>query len=135
MAFDMAAFVIHDVSGFPVVHARAEAIRPGYSAQWAREMDALVAQDAAFVVVLAGNEADETHEDRKQRGLWLKRNRDMLGRKCLALVGIEPDGLKRAALRLQAAVAVKAFGIPAEIVASAVEADKLSARILAAREA
>lgn len=135
MALDPASFVVHDVSRFPVVHARAEAIQPGYAGQWSREMDALLAQDETFVVVMAGNEAAETHEDRKQRGLWLKRNRQALGRTCLALVGIEPDGLKRAALRLQAAMAVKAFGIPAEIVASAAEAEQASARILQGRGA
>lgn len=60
-------------------------------------------------------------------------NMAILARKCRALIGIEPDGFKRAALRLQAAVAVKAFGIPAEIVASAAEADRRSADILGAR--
>ncbi|MTJ82823.1 MAG: hypothetical protein F8N37_17685 [Telmatospirillum sp.] len=115
-------FEVHDISGFPVVRTRPDAARPGYAAQWEIEMDALVARGVPFVIVFDGPRPEETHEDRKRRGLWLKHNRQRLGALCRALISVEPDPMQRTALDARSAMAEKAFGIPSRVVASATEA-------------
>ncbi|OCC04002.1 hypothetical protein BA190_16070 [Labrys sp. WJW] len=130
MPFDHQAFIVHDVSGFPIIRSRPEAIVPGYAGRWMSEMEALLAQGQPFVVVFPAGHAEEAHEDRKRRGIWLKANKQALGRLCLSLIAIEPDRLKRVALRAQTAMATKAFGIAMEIAASSEEATALAARLI-----
>ncbi len=60
---------------------------------------------------------DETHEDRKHRGVWLK-HKEALGYVCKALVSIEPDEQRRDEVKGMSEIAVKAFGIPHEVVAT-----------------
>ncbi len=122
MSFDPESFTVHDVSAFPVVRPRNAGMTEGYAPQWVSEMEALLARGEPYVLVLEGVRVDEAHEDRKQRGLWLKKNKQALRKVCKALISVEPDALKRAAFRLQAAGAVRAFGIPMDVVASAAEA-------------
>jgi hypothetical protein len=124
------SFTVHDVSDFPVVRSRPDAITPGYAAHWETEMDALLAQGQHFVVIFVGERVEETHEDRKRRGIWLKKNKHALGRLCSGLVTAEPDGLKRAALKVQSAMLAKAFGIPLEIASSAEEADAIARKLI-----
>lgn len=131
MPFDHQAFIVHDVSDFPIIRSRPEAIVPGYAGRWVSEMEALLMQGQPFVVIFPGGQAEEAHEDRKRRGIWLKANKQVLGRLCLSLIAIEPDRLKRIALRAQTAMATKAFGIAMEIAASSEEAAALATRQIA----
>lgn len=131
MPIDHQAFTVHDISSFPIIRSRPEAIVPGYAERWVSEMEALLAQGQPFVVVFPTGSAEEAHEDRKRRGIWLKANKKALGRLCLSLIAIEPDRLKRMALRAQAAMATKVFGIAMEIAASPEEASDLAARLIA----
>jgi len=119
-------FTIHDASDFPIVLARPEAVTPGYAAHWENEMEALLTRQKPFVVIFPASRTEETTEDRKRRGLWLKANKDRLGRLCLSLITVERDRLKRAELKTQASMATKAFGIPVAIVASFEEASSLA---------
>jgi hypothetical protein len=116
-------FVLHDMSDFPIVRSRNDAIVPGYAQQWAREMDALLAADVPFVIVFGEGMADEQQEDRKVRAVWLKKNRSRLATLCRAVVAIEPDTVKCMALKAQAVIATKAFGVPMDIVPSRAEAE------------
>jgi hypothetical protein len=118
------SFVVHDVSCFPLVRARIDQQQVGYAPQWIDEMDLLVALGRPFVLLFeSGRPEEEAHEDRRQRGLWLKKNKQALQEVCRALVSVEPDALKRTALKAQALMAVKAFGIPMDVVASTGEAE------------
>lgn len=117
MVLNTSDFLVHDVSRFPLVLARGDA-PPGHAAQWIREMQALLAHGQPFVVVHAEPRAEEAHEDRKQRGLWLKQNRRALGAACRAVISVEPDAMRRAALAAQSALAQKAFGVPMHTAAS-----------------
>jgi hypothetical protein len=117
-----AEFVLHDMSDFPIVRSRNDAIVPGYAQQWAREMDALLAADVPFAIVGEGM-AEEQQEDRKVRAVWLKKNRSRLATLCRAVVAIEPDTVKCMALKAQAVIATKAFGVPMDMVPSRAEAD------------
>ncbi|AOJ82916.1 hypothetical protein WS86_19475 [Burkholderia savannae] len=132
MKLDPQDFVVHDVSRFPMCVFRESAATPGYATQWEKEIDALMRGGAPFVVVYVSLEAGESHDDRKHRAMWLKRNRTALGAVCRALISVEPDPERRAAVAEQGRMAVKAFGIPHEAVASLGEATALAARLTAA---
>ncbi|AIO69276.1 hypothetical protein [Burkholderia oklahomensis] len=129
MNLDPQDFVVHDVSRFPMCVFRASAATPGYAPQWEKEIDALMRQGAPFVIVYVSLEADESHDDRKHRAIWLKQNKAELGAVCQALISVEPDPARRAAVAEQGKTAVKAFGIPHEAVASLDEATALAARL------
>ncbi|PAJ77783.1 hypothetical protein [Burkholderia ubonensis] len=129
MNLDPQEFVVHDISRFPFCVFRAQAATPGYAPQWEKEIDALVREGAPFVVVYVSLDADETHEDRKHRAVWLKQNKAALGAACKALISVEPDPERRARVAEQGEMAVKAFGIPHEAVASLDEAAALAARL------
>ena len=131
MQAQASSFHIYDVSNFPLVVGRAEAMLPGYAARWRDEMTALVGQDRAFVLIHTARD-EEAHEDRKQRALWLKQHKAPLGRSCRALIHIEPDPDKRAAMAEQAQMAVKAFGVPVAMAATMAEALALGNDALAA---
>ncbi|AOY90983.1 hypothetical protein BKK79_03510 [Cupriavidus sp. USMAA2-4] len=124
-------FTVHDIAAFPLVWTRREAVRPGYAAQWEREMDELLRQQFPFVILMPERQAEEEHADRKVRALWLKRNKEALARLCKAVIAVEPDALKRVALNAQAALAVKAFGVPMAIAPSAQAAQELARERLA----
>lgn len=111
MTLKTSDFTIHDVSRFPLVLASGDA-PPGYAAQWAAEMQALITHGQPFVVVHAETRADEAHEDRKQRGIWLKNHKQALAALCKAVIGVELDAVRRAALAAQSVMAEKAFGVP-----------------------
>jgi len=111
-------FHIHDTQSFPLVWSRAGAIKPGYAAQWIGEMDALLVRAQPFVIAFEEGQPEETQEDRKSRGLWLKQNKSLLGTFCKAVIAIEPDALKRSALEAQTALASRAFGVAMEVLAS-----------------
>jgi len=117
------SFRVHDVSAFPVVRVLIRAQEPGYALQWICEMDLLLALGRPFMLLFDGDRGEETHEDRKQRGQWLKRNKDALQAVCRGMISVEPDAQARAVLQARAAITVKAFGIPMEVVASAAEAE------------
>jgi len=124
------SFVIHDLSSFPVVRMNDGMATPGYAAQWIKEMDALLAISRPFVMLHGANEGDEGHEDRKARGLWLKRHKEELGRYCVAMIGIEADLLKSEAMRAMSDLATKAFGTPTYVVENERDAQELAARLL-----
>ena len=111
MNLDATNLTLHDVSRWPLVLANGDPM-PGYAAQWEREMQALVAHGEIFVLIHAQARAEEEHQDRQQRGLWLKQHKQALGAVCKVLISVEPDALRRTALATQSAMAEKAFGIP-----------------------
>ncbi|TWB51001.1 hypothetical protein [Nitrospirillum viridazoti] len=128
----MSLFEIHDLSRFPVVTTRPGTTRPGYAVQWEREMDALLERGLPFVIIMRDPPEGEAHEDRRLRGLWLKRNRDVLAALCRAVIAVEPNAARRAAFKAQAVIAVKAFGVAMEVAATEDEAANLAAAALAA---
>ncbi len=132
MSLDPSAFTVHDISEFPFIVFNAAAAQPGYAKQWETEMLALVVNNQPFVVVYDQLSVEETHEDRKNRGIWLKHNKDALGRVCKSLISIEPDVIRRAQVKVMNEIANKAFGIPNEVVATRDDALEVSQRLLVA---
>jgi len=124
-------FIIHDVTQFPFVVFNEDAAQSGYASQWKEEMAALMENGQFFVVVYDQHRMEESHEDRKRRGIWLKNNKGPLGRVCKALISIEPDEGRRAQVKAMSDMAVKAFGIPHEVVSTREEALALAHRLIA----
>ncbi|ALS63478.1 hypothetical protein [Pandoraea norimbergensis] len=129
MPLDPQMFSIHDIRELPFVLFNQQAAEPGYARQWEAEMVALVNNGEPFVVVYDQLKADESHEDRKQRAVWLKHNKAALAEVCKALVSIEPDDAQRAMVKAMGETAVKAFGIAHEAVATREEALALVRRL------
>ncbi|MEW6341248.1 MAG: hypothetical protein AB1704_11265 [Pseudomonadota bacterium] len=125
-------FIVHDIEDFPIVWTRRSEIKPGYAVQWEHEMDALMTCTDPFVIIFEEGQPEEAHEDRKTRGLWLKRNKLLLAEQCKAVLAIEPDSIKRAALKLQSALVAKAFGVTMDIAASAEDARSMAYGLLGA---
>lgn len=134
MTIDVTTFTVHDVSLWPIVRQSAQSVHPGYAKQWAHEMDSLISISMPFVVIMEGDQPAEDHEDRKARGIWLKKNKAALASVCRAVIGVEPSALKRAAIQVQMSLATKAFGTRMEMVSSEQEALALATRILEDRQ-
>ncbi|OYU88486.1 MAG: hypothetical protein CFE29_19515 [Bradyrhizobiaceae bacterium PARB1] len=127
MSLDNGAFLIHDVAAFPIVWVRHDEIQPGSAAQWEVEMDDLVGRKQPFVMIMASyHHHEEAHEDRKARGLWLKRNKATLALLCRAIIAVEPNAVTRVLVEAQSALATKAFGIKSAVVASEDEAIRVA---------
>lgn len=131
MQLDPQTFAVHDIRAFPFVVFNQAAAQPGYAKQWEAEMQALLQHGEAFVVVYDELRSDETHEDRKQRGLWLKHHKEPLARVCKSLISIESDPQRRAEVEAMSGMAVKAFGIPHAVVATRQEAMEVMQRLAA----
>ena len=118
-------FIIHDIENFPYVEFKQDQAVPGYSPQWQLEMQEFLEMSSPFVIVYDQLSMQETPEDFKQRGLWLKNHKDELNQLCKAIICIEPDQEKRVAIRKMTEMAVKAFGIPYEIVNTREDAERI----------
>ncbi|GAA5019275.1 hypothetical protein GCM10023206_33230 [Acinetobacter puyangensis] len=129
MAIDTNLFKIHDVSRFPLCVFRADQAQSGYATQWEREMVQLLHNAQLFTIVYIEFSQNETHEDRKQRGLWLKHHKNDMNQYCKALISVEPDQEKRILIEQQAEIAVKAFGTPHYAVGSLAEAENLTQQL------
>lgn len=51
MNLDPAAFIVHDISEFPLAFFRNETMLDGYSDQWKRELSGLIAHNVPFVIL------------------------------------------------------------------------------------
>ncbi len=123
---------VFEMSNFPIVTFRNAAIRPGYAARWAREMEALMARGEPFVIVFLPNRPEEDQEDRKLRAVWLKTHKHELSEVCRALITVEPDAIQRAEAAKEAQAMQKAFGLLLVSVATQEEAWDLATTLVAA---
>lgn len=126
---DLSTFTIHDASRLPAVFFLAGSTQPGYADQWVVEMEALMAEDRPFVVIHDSPRADEAPADRARRAVWLKANKAALGACCKGIVSIEADPARRADIEAMGQIAVKAFGIPHEVVDNIDDAVSLAHRL------
>lgn len=123
---DEGAFRVFDVRDFPVIWLRAESIVNGYALPWMLEMELILGLRQPFVVVFEEGSPEETVEDRKLRAVWLKKNKEALKPFCRSLIAIESNKLKREVMKVQLALAMKAFDVPADIAASVAEAELIA---------
>ncbi|MCA7904108.1 hypothetical protein LGM39_32580 [Burkholderia cepacia] len=129
---DLATLAVFDVAEFPFVVVRNDAIASaGYAQRWLDDMHALMRYGEPFVMIFPPARPDEAHDDRKERGMWLKQNRAALAAVCRALITIEPDPAEREAAIANASGIEKAFGIPFDVTASLDDARQAGRRRLA----
>ncbi|MGS1078463.1 hypothetical protein [Pseudoxanthomonas beigongshangi] len=144
MTDDRFRFELHDDSRFPFVRATPRERQAGVAPQWQREMEALIGRAQPFVIIFPpGHHADleqldgdamrQAQEERKQRALWLKRNRDLLAESCKGMITIELDAARRSAERARATQLEKAFGVPLRVADSGDMADELADALLERR--
>jgi len=104
-------YYLHDVSQFPFVALRSERCPPGFAEQWGIEMSALLDSGQLFVVAFEPQALDETPEDFRTRGIWFKKNRQLLPGRCAAMVAVVPDAAVRAENSLDMAKRSKGFEV------------------------
>jgi len=104
-------FRIHDIHDFPVCLIEPDSVVPGYSAQWQKEIDALMARGEPFVLIYREPTDDEPHEDRKVRSQWLKQHKAAFAEACRGIISVLADAARRAHFDEMGAVGEQAFGI------------------------
>lgn len=102
---------LHDVTQFPFVSLRADSCYPGYASQWGAEMEALLDSNQPFVVAYEPGPSQETLEDYKARGLWLKQNKARFAGRCAAMIAIMPDSIDRENFQQNAEKRTKGMGV------------------------
>ena len=122
---------VHDTSDFPIVRFDGASIYNGYSSAWCAEMDELVACGKPFVLIYVAGGPEETLDDRAQRGVWLKNQKEVIDGILLALIHVEPEPAKRAQLENMLPKLAQAFGIPQAARASLDDAEALARHVLA----
>lgn len=134
-AMQLTEFQFHDTSDYPIVRLSGRGLPAGTGPQWAAEMDALIARKRPFVLIFLDEQEHETHEDKKVRTVWIKKNRKELASLCRGFILIEPDKATRVLKRAQGAAMAAAFGLRLKFTASQEEAEQLAKYLLAGEDA
>jgi len=103
-----------DLTHDPVVEIKVPAnSEPGRVARFHAALDWLIVRGRGFVVVIegAGDEEQESHEDRTERALWFKANMERIAACCRGMIYIECDDTKRAEWQRRAAAMAQAFPV------------------------
>ncbi|NIF29094.1 hypothetical protein F3J44_22255 [Pantoea sp. Tr-811] len=125
-------FQVHDIRTFPLCLIEPEAVVPGYSQQWARELDALMARGEAFVLIYREPGDDEPHEDRKLRTQWLKQHKVAFAGLCRGIISVLEDAARRAHFDEMGQMGEQVFGIRYRTAATVAEGEALGWRLLQA---
>ena len=125
-----------DTSRFPLVFLmepeQAQTAEPMETVE--AQLTALLDRGERFVLLtdhLPGDHAEESHEERKERALFFKRNKDRMKQLCGGIVFITGDRTVSTAIRLAAQGAGKVLGLGFAFVPSADEAQGEAMRLLA----
>ncbi|KEH08624.1 hypothetical protein GY14_18395 [Delftia tsuruhatensis] len=128
-----------DTSRFPLVYLREpEAQAPadagnGNDASAEVQIESLLDQGRHFVLLtdhLPGDHPEENHEERKQRALFFKRNRERMRQLCRGMVVITGERAVPVALRLAVQGMGKALGMRVAFVQGEDEAQVCSWELL-----
>ncbi|RQR42229.1 MULTISPECIES: ATP--cob(I)alamin adenosyltransferase [unclassified Burkholderia] len=122
---------------FPLVWLRYARSPSSDPARLLAELDALLARRERFVFLTddapSGDDRDaQDHEMRKQLAKWSKANRAQSRAWIPAMIAVEPDAQRRAALDAFSAAFEKVWGYPLNAAANRDEALALARRLLAA---
>ncbi|MBU9455127.1 ATP--cob(I)alamin adenosyltransferase [Burkholderia multivorans] len=120
---------------FPFVWLRYTSSSSGDPASLLAELDALLARRERFVFLTddapTGDGGAEDHELRKQLAKWTKANRAQSRASVPAMIAIEPDAQRRAALDAFSGAFEKVWGYPLKAAANRDDALALARRLLA----
>jgi hypothetical protein len=121
-----------DTSKFPLVFLM-EQTHAQSAATVEAQLAALLDRGERFVLLtdhLPGDHPEESKEERKERALFFKRNKDRLKQLCRGIVFITGERTVSAAIRLAAQGAGKALGLGFAFVPSEDEAQGEAMRLL-----
>ncbi|MDQ8032662.1 MAG: hypothetical protein REJ50_11660 [Bordetella sp.] len=104
-------FEYHDLSQFPLVLVRHGHAPQGYAERWIGEMERLLAQPDAFVLIVLDLDTEIAHEDRKAMVQWQTANMARLRERCRGFIAIKQDPSALARTRAQAEKMTRAFGV------------------------
>lgn len=125
-----------DTTHFPLVYLREPAPQAAHTDASAEdELQSLLDQGLHFVLLtdhLPGDHPEESHEERKQRALFFKRNRERMRALCRGMVVITGERAVPAALRLAMQGMGKALGMRVAFVQEEGEAQACSQQWLTA---
>ena len=130
-----------DANQFPLVFLRPNEDAKGASASKptpAAQFEAILNRGQHFVLITLHSptdDPDETAEERKQRALFFKRNKDRLRRLCAGAIVVEGDRPTPIPIRLAAQAMGKAFGFNFHFVTNEAEAIDRAMRLVEAAAA
>lgn len=125
--------MILESSNFPIVRV---SIHKGDPIAGFTAFEALLARQQAFALISleekdqGEDKPEETHEERKQTALWMKKNKEALRSYVKGMAQIEPSAAKRLSMKAFLPVFSKAWGFPLIIVASDEEAQEAAHQLL-----
>lgn len=120
---------LHDISRFPLVRLRPDAIQPGYAFAWRAEMQRLVAMATPFVLV-SDHAADETADDARLRAAWFRLAPPALAAACRGFIVIEARIEARASTRETVRAMTQPSGVRTVVVSSLRVASELAPVLL-----
>lgn len=105
-----------DISHFPLVWMRHDAVSGGNTEALFAQFDALLTRRQAFVILTDEGYADSGHEhtqeERKRTTLWMKQNKAVIRAYIQGMVMVEPDCARRLAGKAFAVMFNKFWGYP-----------------------
>ena len=108
---------------------RPRAVKPGYAFAWTAQMRRLVSLATPFVLV-AEHKANETADDARLRGTWMRMHRAMLVSYCRGLILIEPRIEARASTRESLRAMTEGSGVRTVVASSIRVAGELAPVLL-----
>lgn len=130
MIINLKDFSVYDSSHFPFVVFDGGKTTTNFIEQWLQEMNTLL-EGSPFVLFFKTRDDNESHEDRKVRGIWLKQNKVSFQKVCKGILILITDKEQQKQSRKKLEAAEKAFGIPYIIVTSEHEARQKAKQLLA----
>ncbi|WP_110968668.1 hypothetical protein [Pseudomonas huaxiensis] len=123
-------FKVHDIRTFPLCLIEPQVVVPGYSQQWAEELDALLARGEPFVLIYREPADDEPHPDRKLRTQWLKQHKVAFAGLCRGIISVLDDAVRRAHFDQMGEMGEQVFGVRYRTAPTLVEGQTLAWRLL-----
>jgi hypothetical protein len=122
---------------FPIVWMHYDRSAPADAETAFETLERLLSREQPIVLLGrgAGDKQDQSHEERKQVSLWMKRNRDALHRLVKAMVYVEPQTAKRFIAKAGALTFQKFWGYPMLVTSDEAKAYAMASRLLAGESA
>jgi len=129
--------MIVEENTFPIVRFHYDRPGPRDGETSFQVFERLFAREQSFVLIGMGapsKERTQSHQERKDTALWMKRNRESLHRLVKAMVYVEPQAAKRFIARAGADSFGKFWGYPMVVTASERDALAIADRLLAGED-
>lgn len=121
-----------DATRFPLLSLDGANMMPGDGKRVIDDLETLIQKGTAFVLVIGHGTGpqSQTHEDDKERMLWLKENKERLASVCKGIISVTPDKERFALVQKQTAGLSAAMGIHFAVADSQSSADALATDLI-----